>query len=263
MVRPRGALSHKMVAMPIPPAVVMAASAKQTFERLRRTGVSLPVKPTLPGLGLKAPLGIQQAVDYPALIDKVCAAICSAWGAWRASATLLGVTVNGPNAIGGRVAGPSIGPLITAAAMSSSPEANKLAQNVAKAIGDAFTQVAASMSVPGLPWYPMFAAYPGPMAPPTPNIPCPLAALTVNAGMVGKTVLKMAMCGLESNAPADHTSFYEAIAGAYEQAFQMWTSTSLVTNVMGSGPVPTWAAPVVPVGPVVGGTAVMMPGGFV
>jgi hypothetical protein len=37
----------------------------------------------------------------------------------------------------------------------------------------------------------------------------------------------------------------------------------MVTNVLGTGPVPTFAPPYVPVGPVVGGVANMTPGGFV
>ena len=36
----------------------------------------------------------------------------------------------------------------------------------------------------------------------------------------------------------------------------------MVTNVLGTGPVPTFAPPYVPVGPVVGGVGTMMPGGF-
>jgi hypothetical protein len=37
----------------------------------------------------------------------------------------------------------------------------------------------------------------------------------------------------------------------------------MVTNVLGTGPVPTFAPPYVPVGPVVGGIANMPPGGLI
>jgi hypothetical protein len=37
----------------------------------------------------------------------------------------------------------------------------------------------------------------------------------------------------------------------------------MVTNVLGTGPVPTFAPPYVPVGPVVGGVGNMTPGGFI
>ena len=55
----------------------------------------------------------------------------------------------------------------------------------------------------------------------------------------------------------------ESVLRAFEQYLQLWKVTTLVTNVLGTGPVPTFAPPFVPVGPVVGGVGTMIPGGFV
>ena len=44
--------------------------------------------------------------------------------------------------------------------------------------------------------------------------------------------------------------------------FKIWQVSTMVTQVTGTGPVPTFAPPYVPGGPVVGGTAIMSPGGF-
>ena len=55
----------------------------------------------------------------------------------------------------------------------------------------------------------------------------------------------------------------DSIADAFEKVFQIWQTSTQVTNVMGFGPVPTFAPPVVPMGPVVGGLGTMMPGGLV
>lgn len=71
------------------------------------------------------------------------------------------------------------------------------------------------------------------------------------------------MLVLEPNASAEHRNVYESIAEAFEQAVQTWSVTSMVTNVLGTGPVPTFAPPYVPVGPVVGGVGNMTPGGFI
>ena len=38
-------------------------------------------------------------------------------------------------------------------------------------------------------------------------------------------------------------------------SYTIWKSHALFTGLVGEGPVPTWAPPVVPVGPVVGGKA--------
>src|SRR6185503_21239842 len=47
---------------------------------------------------------------------------------------------------------------------------------VAKGVSKCFKDWQDKVMVPGLPWYPAFAAFPGPMAPPMPNIPMPLIA---------------------------------------------------------------------------------------
>ncbi len=120
------------------------------------------------------------------------------------------------------------------------------------------------MSVPGLPWYPSFAAFPSREAPPTPNVPCPVMALGKPANFVTASALKSRMVSkLQSAEPQWAAELFDAIAFAFERCFQPWLASTIVTNVLGSGPVPTFAPPYVPIGPVVGGTGNMIPGGFV
>jgi hypothetical protein len=118
----------------------------------------------------------------------------------------------------------------------------------------------ATVKVPGMVWYPSFTAFPSPIAPPTPNIPCPFAALTMASALVSASTLKsqiVAMAGQPAN-----ESVYDAIGDAFEKMFNVWKATTMVTNVIGTGPIPTFAPPYVPVGPVVGGIGTMPPGGF-
>jgi len=59
-----------------------------------------------------------------------------------------------------------------------------------------------------------------------------------------------------------HQELFEAISDAFEKTYNLWKVSTMVTNVMGTGPVPTFAPPYVPVGPVVAGVGTMIPGGF-
>ncbi len=244
--------------MPVPPPTMLSTSARQSFERLRGSGSTGQPGFTGPSFTQGGVSGAQ-GLNYPAYIDQVCAAICSAWAMWRAAATLVGVTINGVTASGGKVAGPAWSPLILAHGPCNSPEAMKLTQSIAAGLGGAWLQLTNSISVPGLPWYPTFAAVPSPVAPPTPNVTTPVAALTMARSVVSKFSVKNAMAAMDPAGSRDHQILYEALAEAFEQAFQFWTATSMVTNVLGTGPVPTFAPPYVLVGPVVGGVGTMTP----
>ena len=67
----------------------------------------------------------------------------------------------------------------------TSEEKLRFSTAVSAAIGNSWLQWQSSLSVPGLPWYPAFAARRG-RSPPMPNIPVPLAALTQVATPLSK-----------------------------------------------------------------------------
>jgi hypothetical protein len=197
-------------------------------------------------------------------IDGICGAICSAWSQWQSAATLVGVVISGPVASVGQVVGPPLMPLILSSAPMDTPQEMKYSKAVAQAIGTGWLTYTSSIKVPGLPWYPAFAAFPGPMAPPTPNIPMPVIALTQVAASVSKAALKGQMIGALGDPKAfHHQELFDCIADAFEKCFQIWQTATQVTNVLGTGPIPTFAPPVVPAGPVLGGVGTMTPGGFV
>ena len=250
--------------MPIPPPTLLITTARQRYASLK-SGPSIPtMRPVAPTVSFTR-LGTVASppFDYPAFIERICNAICGGWNIWRQSAALVGVQINAVTAIGGSVTGPPLGPLILAQVAPQGAEAMKLTQVICDAISTAWQQVTSGMMVPGLPWYPAFAAMPSPMAPPMPNTPTPVAALITTTAPVSKSVLKQAMLASEPSASTEHRNVYESVAEAFEQAVQTWSVTSLVTNVLGTGPVPTFAPPYVPVGPVVGGVGNMTPGGFI
>jgi hypothetical protein len=204
------------------------------------------------------------STNFGTYMDGICSAICSAWSQWQQAATLVGTMINAVVASGGQVVGPALTPLILASAPMATPNEMKYSNAIATAIGTGWLAYTSSIKVPGLPWYPAFAAFPAPMAPPMPNIPTPVIALTQVTTSVSKSTLKPQMLGLLADPTAPHSQeLMDSVADAFEKCFTLWQSTTMVTNVLGMGPVPTFAPPVVPVGPVVGGVGNMLPGGFV
>ena len=198
-----------------------------------------------------------------AFIDGTCSAICSAWSQWQTAATMVGIVINAVTATGGQIVGPPWTPLILASAPKATPMEMKYSNVIANVIGTAWLSFTATVKVTGMPWYPAFAAVPSPVAPPAPNVPCPFAALTQVPMSISCNVLKMQMVGQlgDPNAPF-HQELFESIADAFEKSYNLWKVSTMVTNVLGTGPVPTFAPPYVPVGPVVGGVGTMTPGGF-
>jgi hypothetical protein len=196
-------------------------------------------------------------------IDGMCSAICSAWSTWQNAAALTGVVINGPTAMGGQIVGPPMTPLILKDAPKSTPMLLKYSNAIAQVIGMGWDTFIATVKVTGLPFFPSHVMVTAPIAPPVANVPHTFAQLfhlpTSIEPMLMKTQ-KIAQLG-DPNAPF-HEELFESIAHAFDQCFQVWKTTTMVTNVMGTGPVPTFAPPYVPGGPVVGGVGNMVPGGF-
>lgn len=201
---------------------------------------------------------------FERFIDGICGAICQAWATWQTAASLSGVTIFGPIATLGQLVGPPWLPIIMGAAPKATPMELRYSMAIAMTLSNAWLQYTATVKVPALPWYPAFAAFPGPMAPPMPNIPTPVVALTQVTVPVSKMVLKGQMISnLGDPMALHHTQLFDSIADAFEKVFLVWQTSTQVTNVLGFGPIPTFAPPVVPVGPVVGGSGSMLPGGLV
>lgn len=201
--------------------------------------------------------------DYGKFIDDTCKAICQAWSTWQTAATMSGVVVNAITATGGVLAGPPWAPIILASAPKSTPMLMKYSNVIANVISTAWQTFTATVKVPGLPWYPAFAAFPGPVAPPTPNIPVPFAALMQVPMSISKMALKAQMISQLGDPGAPFApQLFEAIADGFEKSYNAWKVATQVMNVLGTGPIPTFAPPYVPVGPVVMGTGMMAPGGL-
>jgi hypothetical protein len=191
-------------------------------------------------------------------LDGISDAICQAWSAWQTAAALTGVVIAGPTASVGQVVGLPWTPIILASGPKKSPQELKYTTTVANVIGPAWLAYTATIKVPGLPWYPAYAACPTPVAPPTPNIPCSLAMLTQVTAPISASVLKGQMIAAHGEPTAQyHKEIFEAVADGFEKTFQTWQPATMINNVLGTG---TGGTPVSPL-PVVG-VGNMIPGGF-
>lgn len=197
--------------------------------------------------------------------DKAVDGVMFAHNMWKLQAGFQNLKVMAVCAIGspGCLKGPSLEPLIKNAPMLAPMMGNegKYRDAVAKGVSDCFKKWQDNVAVPGLPWYPADAAFPGPMAPPVPNIPIPLIAC-VSGQMTQITMpnmLKDAMVGaldggLKNDDPdKQHVALFDSIATVLSMAFMIWLASQQVMLVMGMGPIPTFAPPYVPVGPVMNG----------
>lgn len=200
--------------------------------------------------------------ELNAFIDALCSAIASGFDLWRQQARFAGISITGPIATGGRLEGPPIESFMRIApeVQTLSGWCQNLRDGVLGGFGSVWDDFCRTVSVPGLPWYPAFAAWPGPMAPPTPNVPTPFLSLAQNTALLSPALLAAAMA---RKAPANTLygqPFFTAMAEHLHFALSMWRPAQQVMLVLGKGPVPAFAPPVVPVGPVVGGDILSIPG---
>ena len=136
-------------------------------------------------------------------------------------------------------------------------EDKKMRNAVAKGVSSNFEKWKSQVTVPGLPWYPAFVAYPGPMAPPMPNVPTPLISC-VSSGLSHIISSSKIKDSIYNELPSEmktlaNEAFIQALASQIAMHFLTWLAKQQVMMVLGKGPVPSFAPPVVPSGPVVGG----------
>jgi hypothetical protein len=191
---------------------------------------------------------------------------------WKLQAKFQNLKVNALTALGtpGCLDGPSLEDNIKNAPMCAAYTGNKAKYRdaVAAGVSKCFKNWQDQVMVPGLPWYPAFVAFPGPMAPPMPNIPMPLITC-VSAKMTDITVpgqMKQEMINAfdgdlkQKDKDKQYEAFFDAVDTVLAMAFLIWLPSQMVMLVLGKGPIPTFAPPFVPVGPVVMGDNIAIPG---
>lgn len=210
--------------------------------------------------------------DFKDLHDTMLDAVGFSHNMWKLQAKFKDLQVMAVSAIGmpGCLDGPELESNIKNFPGCAAWTGNKAKYRdaVAKGVSKCFKNWQDQVMVPGLPWYPAFAAFPGPMAPPMPNVPTPLIACpsAKMADIITPNTMKSEMIdaldgGLkDKDKSKQHEALFEAIATVLSMAFLMWLPMQQVMLVMGKGQIPTFAPPFVPVGPVMGGDNIAAPG---
>ena len=204
--------------------------------------------------------------QFASFIDKICDAIGYSHNMWRMQAKFKDLKINAVTALGtpGCLDGPKIGSNIKNAPMlaGATDQEKKYAAAIADALEEKWQKWQDNVIVPGLPWYPAFAAFPGPQAPPMPNVPTPLIACpSPLMSELAPPTLKQAMIDkLGEKDALHHEELFEAVATGFFTAFIVWLPMQQVMLVLGKGPIPTFAPPYVPVGPVLMGDNIPTPG---
>jgi hypothetical protein len=210
--------------------------------------------------------------EYKDFHDTMIDAVGFAHNMWKLQAKFTDLKVNALTALGtpGCLKGPELESLIKNAPQCAAFTGNKAKHRdaIAKGVSQCFKKWQDKVMVPGLPWYPAFVAFPGPMAPPMPNIPMPLIACVsakvsdiITPSQMKKEMDDALDGGLKDQDPEKHYhALHDAIATVLSLAFLMWLPSQQVMLVLGKGPIPTFAPPFVPVGPVVGGDNLAIPG---
>ena len=198
---------------------------------------------------------------FATYIEGVCGGICDGIDKWMKMATIVGVVVNGPTGqlLPGNVIGLPLGPLILAGAPMNTLQEIKYSTAIANAFGPLWLPW--HMGLMGTLMYPPLASVPAPVAPPTPNVPLPLIALTSpgEAGLSPASLKGMMEVNLADPTALHASDLFDSISQAFNTVFQTFKATTIIKNVLGTGPVPSFVPPFSPVGPVVGGTAVGPP----
>ncbi|MDX9720759.1 MAG: hypothetical protein RBU37_08420 [Myxococcota bacterium] len=210
--------------------------------------------------------------EYKDFHDKMLDAIKFAHDMWRLQAKFDGLKIMAVCAIGtpGCLKGPELESSIKTAPSVAAWTGNmaKWRDAVAKGVSQCFKKWQDKVMVPGLPWYPAFAAFPGPQAPPMPNVPMPLITCpsAMMAEMTVPSKLRDAMVNALDSGCKDkdhdkhYKSLFEAIGTVVSLGFTIWLVSQQINLVLGQGPIPTFAPPFVPVGPVVNGSNIAVPG---
>ncbi len=197
--------------------------------------------------------------DY---IDGISEGICDGIDKWMKGASVAGVIINGPVGVvrPGCVLGPPLAPLVTAKAPMDTPQETKYSNAIAMGLSNAWQ--AWHMGLSGVISYPAFAAFPGPVGAPTPNVPMPLISFgSPGEAMLSPTTLKGLIEGIFADPQALHASdLFDSITQAFNIVFQQFKATTVMKMVIGTGPIPTFAPPPVLAGPVVMGTGNGAPG---
>lgn len=199
-------------------------------------------------------------MDWPTIANGARSGFEKGANEWILSARVRGGVIQGPNAelTPGSLTSDVTFESVIAQSMASVGAPALVGQVVARELWSAWKEWADGfrMSIPGA--FPTFAAFPGPHAPPTPAAQAGYAlARGTSSGeyrLQAATLQSRLTPSLRTAAGRDlvaMTTELTRLTTWIEASFRDWKASAQIMGLMGQGPVPAFAPPYVPVGPVV------------
>lgn len=181
---------------------------------------------------------------------------------WIGKARIQGGKVSGPSAIltpGSLVSDTNLENRMLQI-LASSQVPREISAALAKVLAAAWNDWAAGFQIHVHTAYPSFAAFPGPVAPPTPAAAAPPLSQGSSAGepsMKAPLLANRLNSAIRIHATkaggGNPDLAMKSLASWVEGSFNEWKNLAKLVGLMGKGPVPTYAPPYVPVGPVIMG----------
>lgn len=181
------------------------------------------------------------------MIERIVIAFTHAVRQWALYAQLRDVNVVGASAFGGKVFAPELLGLMRTRLSAEHPGDQRILDAAAHWLAGAFKQWQESITVPGLMWYPAFAAFPGGIAPSMPNTACQLVELVGTPFGTALTGHRSEQAALEEDvrrgrARSDVADIFRTVETRVATDMHLFVFTSMVTEIYGSGFMPGFTA---------------------
>ena len=201
-------------------------------------------------------------MDWNAIVKHSQEAFRTAANEWIGRARIQGGTVRGPAAVltpGSLVSDTNIEMRVTQL-LASPAVPRDIAAALAKVLGSAWNDWAAGFQIHIPQAYPTLAAVPGRFAPATPVANAPFLSQGTSHGeaslkaplLTSRLVAALQVPGAKT-ATGNPTAAMQNLAAWVDGSFTDWKAGVKMTGLLGKGPVPNYAPPYVPIGPVVAG----------
>jgi hypothetical protein len=204
----------------------------------------------------------ETALDWNSIAKLTQEAFRDAVNEWIGKARVQGGLVNGPSAVltpGSLVSDANIESAIVQKLIASQVPPD-ISQVLAKELAAAWKEWAAGFRLQLPKAYPSFAAFPGPVAPPTPtalgSVPLSQGSSAGEASLTAAILANRLLSALRVQAMKIGGSLDQAVkslAAWIDSSFSQWKGQAKLVGLMGQGSAPTFAPPYVPVAPVVKG----------
>ena len=201
-------------------------------------------------------------LDWSKIVEAAKDGVRKGTKLWSCAARFTNSSINGPELYTppGSLEGPSFEDIIVDEIMVLDVPV-QIAMSFAGAVWSGWELWSLTFTISSCPAFPSFAAFPGPQAPPTPAQPIPLSMAHFKRDMLKADTLEAQILSRlsEYKEDPDAQRVVAEFARWFDECFTSSIASSRITNLMGQGPVPTFAPPEVLSGPVVDGKVIASP----